>query len=113
MPHAKFSVTLAVAFRRGRLDALEAGDGADRLLDRPRDQLFDLERTDAGVADADSDGRARDSGIRSTGSRDSEIAAEQHDDRTDHEHRDRTLNRETRNAHRPLPWGCVPPVGAC
>ena len=38
---------VGVAFRGGRVDALEAGDGADRLLDRPRDELFHLERADA------------------------------------------------------------------
>ena len=49
---------VGVAFGRGRVDALEAGDGADRLLDRPRDQLLHLERADAGVVDAHRDGRA-------------------------------------------------------
>ena len=38
------------AFRRGRLEPLEAGHGAERLLDRARDELLHLERTDAGVA---------------------------------------------------------------
>ena len=47
-----------LAFAGGRVDLLEAGDGADRLLDRPRDRFLHLERADAGVVDADGDARA-------------------------------------------------------
>ena len=94
------------ALRRRRVDLLEAGDGADRLFERPRDQLLHLERTDAGVADAHRDGRqlhVRHQVHRQPRERD---AAQQHDDHADHEHRDRALNGNTRNAHRRDPKLC-------
>ena len=51
-----------VALARRRVHLLEAGDGAQLLLERPRDELFHLERTDAGVVHADVDRRLRDVG---------------------------------------------------
>ena len=90
----------AVAFRRGRVDLVEAGDGAHRLLDRPRDQLFHLERPDAGVADPDGDrweADVRHQVDRQLGQRD---GAEQHDDEAQHEHRHRSGDGESRDTHR-------------
>ena len=81
------------ALRRGRLETLEAGDGAERLFDRPRHELFHLERSDAGVADADGDAREGHVGHQVDGQPDERQAANQHDDRRQHEHRDRTLDR--------------------
>ena len=63
----------AGSFRRRRLETLEAGDRAERLLDRPRHELFHLERTDAGVATRTVMLGKDTSGIRSTGRRASEI----------------------------------------
>ena len=83
---------VGVAFRRGRVDAVETGDGADRLLDRPRDQFLHFERPDARVVDAHRDGghlRVWHQVNRQPGERDT---AQQDDDHADHEHRDRTFD---------------------
>ncbi len=91
---------VGIAFRRGRVDALEAGDGADRLLDRPRDQLLHLERADARVVDADRDGRHLRVGHQVDRQARQRNAAQQDDDHADHEHRDGPFDGYTRNAHR-------------
>ena len=84
----------ARAFRRRRVDLLEARHRRERLLERPHDELFDFGRSDAAVADAHRDariGHVRHQVDRQPEQRD---RAEQHDDRREHEHRDRALNRE-------------------
>jgi hypothetical protein len=47
---------VGAAFGGRRVDAVETGDGADRLLDRTRDQLLHLQRTDTRIVDAHRDG---------------------------------------------------------
>ena len=59
VPHAKFSVTRLEPSDDVDSSRSRPGDGAHRLLDRPRDELFHLERADAGIADADRDARER------------------------------------------------------
>ena len=49
VPQAKLRRTTLLPSRRRGVDLLEAGDGADRLLDRPGDRLLHLARADAGV----------------------------------------------------------------
>ena len=77
----------------------DARHRAELLLERPRDELFHLERPDARVVDAHVDRRLRDVRQqihRQPGQRD---AAQQDDDRADHRHHHRTLNGKARNAH--------------
>ena len=81
------------ALRGGRLETLEAGDRAERLFDRPGHELFHLERSDAGVADTDGDAREGHVRHQVDGQPGERQAANQHDDRRQHEHRDRTLDR--------------------
>ena len=86
-------------FRRGGADPLEAGRGGARLLDRPGDQILDLERPDARVRHADRDARHRHLGHqidRQTRERD---AAEQEDHGAHHEHHDGPADGCTRYAH--------------
>ena len=47
----------AAAFRRGRVQLVETRHRADRLLDRPRNQLLDFLRADARIPDEDADRR--------------------------------------------------------
>ncbi len=89
----------ARAFARRGVDLLEAGDRADRLLERPRDRFLDLARADTRVVDADGDARQlqlRHQVDRQPQQRD---RAEQDDDPAQHEHRDRAVDGDTRDAH--------------
>ncbi len=100
VPHSEVQADVGAAFRRGRVDAVETGDGADRLLDRTRDQLLHLERPDAGIVDAHRDGghlRVGHQVHRQPRQRD---AAQQDDDHGDHEHRHRTFDGDSRNTHK-------------
>ena len=90
---------LAVALGRLRLDADDAGHGADRLLHGTRDQLFDLQRPDTRIAGAHRERRLLELRHQIDWQPGERNEPEQRDDRADHEHRDRALNRETRNAH--------------
>ena len=89
----------ARAFARRGVDLLEAGDRADRLLERPRDRFLHLARADARVVDADGDARQlqlRHQVDRQAQQRD---RAEQDDDPAQHEHRDRAVDGDARDAH--------------
>ena len=59
VPHAKFSVTRPEPSDEVDSSRSRPRDGAHRLLDRPRDQLLDLQRADAGIADANREARDR------------------------------------------------------
>ena len=82
----------AVAFRGGRLEALEARDRRHGLLDRPRDELFHLERPDAGVADAHRDARIRHIRHQVDRKAGEGHCPDQDDHARKHEHRDGTLD---------------------
>ena len=58
-PHSKLSWTWLLPSDELRLDADDAGHGADRLFHGTRDQLFDLQRADAGIAGRTSASAAR------------------------------------------------------
>ena len=90
---------VGVAFGGRRVDALETGHGADRLLDGPRHELFHLERTNALVADADRDGRHLRVGHQVDRQARQRDAAQQDDDHADHEHRHRAFNSYAWNRH--------------
>ena len=83
----------AVAFGRFRRDPHDAGHGADCLLERPGDQLLDLERADARVTGADVQRRLLELGHEIDWQPGEGDQPEQRDDCADHEHRDGTLNR--------------------
>jgi hypothetical protein len=89
----------ALALRGGRVELIETGDRADRLLNRTRDELLHLERPDALVVHADGDARKREIRHQVDRQPDERDAAEQDDDRADHEHRDRAVDGETWDAH--------------
>ena len=107
VPHAKFSVT--------RLEPSDEVDSsrsrpATALIAcsmRPRDELFHLERADAGVADADRDARERD--VRHQVDRQPQRATCQPIrmiDAREHEHRDRTLESQSAECSSAAPLGC-------
>ena len=75
------------------------GTALTRLFHRSRDQFLDLERTHTWVAGSHVELwllELRHEIDRKPGERDH---TEQRDHRADHEHRDRALNRETRDTH--------------
>ena len=103
VPQAKFSVTRLEPSDDVDSSRSRPGDRAHRLFERPRDELFHLERPDAGVADADGDARERDVRHQVDRQPRERQPADEDDHARQHEHRDRPLNRNTRNAHRPPP----------
>ena len=97
-----FEVQLDLAVALGRAATGRAtmpGTALTACSIGPRDQLLHLERTDAGVAGADVERRLLELRHQVDGQPGQRNEPEQRDDRADHEHRDRPLNRETRNAH--------------
>ena len=90
---------VADAFVRGGGDLLEAGHRAQLLLERPGEELLDLERSDAQVRHSDRDRRPRDVRQQVHGQSRQRDAPEQDDDAADHRHHDRTLDGEPRDAH--------------
>jgi hypothetical protein len=87
-------------FRGRGLQPFEARDGADGLLDRPRDELFDLEGADPGILHAYGETRVLDVRHQIDRQTRERHDAQQDDDGHDHEHRDRPVDCQTWDAHR-------------
>ena len=98
-PHEKFSRRLLLPSWEFELICSSARRRAQRLLERPRNQLFHLQRSDAGVVDAHRDRRLLNVGEQVHGQTGQRDGAQQDDDRADHRHHDRALNGEAGDAH--------------